>query len=142
MADIWKKCLTNPGGMRVILAFLYLFAAFGIPRSHTCQLVDKDMHHRHSGFSSQLFHSDSYIEVHHIITFNQNSLSDKTDSHELDCPACLFSLTSKAFKLCSNTSLYSTQTVLRTQVLPQLSFIKQIDGFCSAPPRAPPNIAS
>jgi len=142
MADISKKRFTNPRGIRVALAFLYLFATFGIPPSHTCPHVDKDIHHRHLECSIHLLHSDSFVEVHHTATFNQNSLSDKTNSHDLYCSACLYSMTSKAFKLCLNTSLYSTQTVVRTQVLPQLSFTKQFEWFRSAPLRAPPCIAS
>ena len=142
MADISKKWFTNPRGMLVALAFLYLFASFGIPPSHTCQRVDKDIHHRHLECSSHLLHSDSFVEVHHTVAYNQNSLSAKTDPHELYCPACLYSLTSKIFKLCSNTSLYSIQTVVKTQALRQLSFTKQLEWFCSAPLRAPPSIAS
>ena len=141
MANIWKKCVTNPGGIRVVLAFLYLLVTFGIPLSHKCWPADKDIHHRYSECSSLLLQSNSYVEVHHT-AFNQNRLSDKTDTHDLYCPACLYSLTCKAFKICSNTSLCSTQTVVRTQVLPQLSFIKQIEWFYSAPLRAPPSIAS
>ena len=137
MTNIWKKWLTGRGGMRVVLALLYLFATFGIPLSHTCKLGDKDGHNYHSECTSHQLQSDSSVEVHHT-AFNQNILSDRTDSHDLYCPACLYSLTSKAFKLYSNTSLYSAQTVVRTQVLPQLSFIKQLEWFCSAPLRAPP----
>ena len=142
MGNIWKKWFTNPGGMRVVLALLYGLATFGIPLGHTCQLADKDIHLRHLECSSHLLGNNSYAEVHHTATFNQNSLSDKTDFHDLYCPVCLYSLTSKAFKLCSKASLYSTQTVVRTQVLPQLNFIKQLEWFCSAPLRAPPSIAS
>jgi len=140
MADIWKKWLKNPRGMRVVLALLYLLATFGIPLSHTCKPADKDLHNCHTERASHQLQSDSYVEVHHTATFNQNGLSDKTDSHELYCPACLYSLTSKVF-VCSNVSLCSTQNVVRTQVLPQLSFTKQL-WFYSAPLRAPPSIAS
>ena len=142
MANIWEKWVAATGGMRSILALLYALTVFGIPLSHTCKLSYRDVHDRHSECSSHLLYNDSNVEVHHTATFNQNSLSDKTDSHELYCPACLFSLTSKAFKLYSNTSLCSIQTVVRTQVLPQLSFTKQLKWFCSAPIRAPPSITS
>ena len=142
MANIMKKWVTATWGIRVILAFLYLFATFGIPLSHTCQLTDKDIHNRHLECSSHLPGDDSYAEVHYTAVFNQNSLSDTTDSHDLYCPVCLYSLTPKAFKLCSNTSLCSTQNVVRTQILPELIFIKQLEWFCSAPLRAPPSIIS
>ncbi len=142
MACVSKRWFINPGRVRVFLAFLYLFVTFGIPLSHTCQPADNEVYNHHSEGTRHLLHSDSCVEVHHTATLNQNSLSEKADSHDMYCPACLFSLTSKAFKLCSNNSLCSTQTIVRTQVLPQLSFIKQFEWFCSAPLRAPPSIAS
>ena len=142
MSSILKKWIMLSGRIWVILALLYGLVAIGIPLNHTCQLADKDIHHRHSECSSHMLHSDSYVEVHHTAAFNQNSLSDKTDSHDLYCPACLYSLTSKVSKLCSNDSLCSIQTVVRTQVLPQLSFTKQLEWLCSAPLRAPPSITS
>ena len=141
MVNIWKKWFANPGGMRVVLVLLYLLATFDIPLSHTCQLTDKNVHNHNSECTSHLLQSNSYVEVHHT-AFNQNSLSGKTDAHDLYCPACLYLLTSKTAKLCSNTSLCSTQNVVRTQVLPQLSFIRQLEWFCSAPLRAPPSITS
>ncbi len=141
MANTWKKWLTYPGGIRVVLALLYLLATFGIPLNHICKLSDKDVHNHHSKCSSHQLQSDSYVEVHHT-AFNQNNLSDKTDSHDLYCPACLYSLSSKTFRACSNVSLCSTQTVIKTQILPQLSFIKQLEWFCSTPLRAPPCITS
>ena len=133
MGSVWKKWIATNGGMRVIVALLYLFTAFGVPLSHTCQLVDEDIHHCHSEYSSRLLYSDSYVKVRSVITFNQNGFTKTAESHVLSCPVCLHSLTSKAFKFCSNTSLYSTQTVISTQILLQLSFIKQIEWFCSAP---------
>ena len=104
-----KKGVTATLGMRLILAFLFLFASFCIPLSHTCQLADKDIYYHHSECSSHQVHGDNYVEVHHTATFNQNSFSDKTDSHDLYCPACLYSLTSKTFRVCSNVFLCSTQ---------------------------------
>lgn len=142
MADIWKKWLINSGGMRVVLALLYLLATFGIPLNHTCKLSDKDGYNYHSECINHQLQSDSYVEVQHTTTFNQNSLSDKTETHNLYCPACLFSLTSKAFRFCSNASLYSIQTVVRTQVLPQLNFTKQLEWLSSISLRAPPVITS
>ena len=141
MADIWKKWLKNPGGMRVVLAFLYLLATFGVPLSHTCQLADKDGYNYHSECTSYQLHNDSYVEVH-LTAFNQNNLSEKADSHNLYCPACLYSLTCKAFRVCSNGSLYSIQTVVRTQILPQLDFTKQLEWLSSISLRAPPSITS
>ena len=138
MTDIWKKWLTNPRQMRVAVALLYLLTSFDIPLSHTCQLADKSLHNCHSGCTSHLLHSDEHIEVQSVTGFNQNGLSETNKSHNMHCPVCLYSLTSKTFKLYSNTSLCSTQTAVRTQILPQLSFTKQLEWFCSNPLRAPP----
>ena len=141
MANIWKKGLVNSMRMRVALALLYLLATFAIPISHTCTLSNKDGNNYHSECISHHQQSDSSVELHYTV-FNQNILSGKTNSHELYCPACLYSLTYKAFKFCSKTSLCSIKTVIRIQVLPQLSFTKQLEWFCSAPLRAPPSMTS
>ena len=142
MVDIWKKLFTNRTRKQVFLTFLYLFVIFGIPLSHTCQSADKDIHHCRLESSSDLLNSDSYLEENHTAGFEQSSSSYKTDSHDLNCSACLFLLTAKVFELYPNISLYSTQTIAITQVLSQLNFIKQFKWLCSAPLRAPPIIAS
>ena len=142
MGNVREKWIATTGRMRVILAFLYLLATFVIPGSHTCQFAAKNIHRLHSEYSNRLLHSDSYIEVYHTATFSQNSFSGKTDSHNLYCLACLYSLSFKTFKPYLNISLRLTETVVKTHVLPQLSFTKQNEWFCSISPRAPPNIAS
>jgi len=142
MAYIWKKRLINQGKMRVVIASLYLLATFSIPLSHTCSSADDDIHHQHLECSEHTLQDGSYRHVHHTDAFSQNSLFEKADSHGLYCSACLYSLTSKTFKLYSKISLCSAQTIARTQVLPQFSFIKQLEWFCSAPLRAPPSMIS
>ena len=140
MVNIWKTWLTAPGGMRVVLAFLYLFATFGVPLSHTCQLADKDIHHRYSECTNHRHEGCNLTGLR--LAYSQSDCDNTNQPHSTYCSACLYSLTSKAFRLCSNASLCSTHTVVRTQVLPQLSFIKQLEWFCSAPLRAPPSITS
>ena len=140
MADIWKKWLKNPGGMRVVLAFLYLLATFGVPLSHTCQLADKDIHHRYSECTNHLHESCNLTGLR--LVFSQSNCDDKNQPHSTYCSACLYSLTSKTFRLCSNASLCSTQTVIRTQILPQLDFTKQLEWLSSISLRAPPSITS
>ena len=142
MANIWKKRLTNSGRVRVVFALLYLFTTFYTLPSHTCQRVDKDVHNQNSGYSNHFLRSEENIKACNAIAFNQNDITETTKFSTQYCPVCLFLLTSKAFRPCSNVSLYSTQTVVRTQFLPQLSFIKQLEWFCSAPLRAPPGITS
>ena len=142
MADVWKKWLRNRVGMRVVLALLYGLATFGIPLSHTCKLSHRDLDDQHLEYTSQQLHYESYVEVHHTATFNQNSFSNKADSHDQYCPACLYSLTSKTFRASSNISLCLIQAVTKPQILPQLNFAKEPYWFCSAPLRAPPVINS
>ena len=43
MDNVREKWIAATGRMRVILAFLYLLATFVFPRSHTCQLANKDV---------------------------------------------------------------------------------------------------
>ena len=140
MADIWKKWLNNPGGMRVILAFLYLLATFGIPLSHTCQLADKDIHRRYSECTNHR-HEDCNLTELRLVS-SQSNCDNKNQPHSTYCSACLYSLTSKAFKFYSNASLYPIQTVVRTQILPQLDFIKQLEWLSLVSLRAPPGITS
>ena len=140
MADIWKKWLKNPGWMRVVLAFLYLFTTFGTPLSHTCQLADKDIHRRYSECTNHRHEGCNLTGLR--LASSQSDCDNKNQPHSTYCSACLYSLTAKAFKFCSNASLYSIQAVVRTQILPQLNFTKQLEWFCSAPLRAPPSIAS
>ena len=142
MANIWKNWLKALGGLRVVLALLYLLATFSIPLSHTCHLADKDVHNYCSGCTGRGLLSDEHIEVQCVVVYNQNDTTETAKSHNKCCLACLYSLTSKAFKFYSNASLCSIKTVVKTQVLPQLSFTKQLEWFCSAPLRAPPSIAS
>ena len=142
MSNILKKLFTNHKRSRVFLAFLYLFATFGILANHTCQSSDNDINQCYLECSSDLLHSDNSVKVQHTGDFNQNSLSYKIDSHELNCSACIFLLTTKVFKLYPKTSLCSTLTVIRTQISRHSSFAKQLEWFCSASLRAPPIITS
>jgi len=139
MVGIRKKLLTNSGGMRVILVLLYVLATFGIPLSHTCQVADGDIR-QHSECADH-GHEDGKLSESGF-AFSQSNCDNENQPHSTYCAACLYLQTSKTFKLYPNTSLRPTQTVVRTQVLPQLSFVIQIEWFCSAQLRAPPSIAS
>lgn len=137
MADIWKKCLKNPRGMRIILVLSYLLTTFGIPLTHTCELADNDIHHYQSNCDGHQLHCDEPT----VTAFYQYDSAETDESHDQYCMACLHSITSKTFKLCSD-SLYATQTVVRNQVLPQSSFVMQLQWLSSAPLRAPPSMTS
>ena len=137
MANILNKWLRAPQGTQIILAFLYVLVALGIPLNHTCH-SGRNVYHCHLECPNHQLADDCYATAQHAIAFNQNNLPGKTEAHSLCCPVCLYLLISKAFRFCSNASLCSTQTAVRTQVLPQLSFTKQLEWFCSNPLRAPP----
>ena len=139
MRKTWKKRLTNPAGMRAVLALLYLLVSSGIPLGHTCQLVDK-VHHCYSKGTNHRHEDHSLTEIR--LAPNQSNCDNKNQFHRTHCSACLYSLNSKTSKLCSNISLCTTQTVLINQVPAQFSFTKQLEWFYSAPLRAPPSIAS
>ena len=140
MANIWKKWFTNSGGMRVVLVLLCLFVTFSIPLNHTCQLGNKDLYDCHSVCSSYQETEGNFAEARFVP--NQASYEGEDQCHSTYCLACLYSLTSKAFKFCSNASLYSIQAVVRTQILPQLDFTKQFEWLSSVSLRAPPSITS
>jgi len=143
MINVLKKQLKNALRMRVALAFLYLLTIFSVPLNHTCQsAVHKDVHNHHSECTGHRLLSDEHAKVRSVVAFSQHDVTETDKSHTDYCLACLYSLTSRAFKFHPNTPLYLTQTVVGTQLLPQLSFTKQIEWFCSVPPRAPPSITS
>ena len=139
MKQVSKKWSIKSRGMRVILAFLYLLAFFFVPLKHTWQVPGNDVHNHQFDCNDHQSHCDEHAGIRLVTAFYQFDSAETDKSHDQHCMACLHSLT---FKLCSNTSLRATQIVVRTQVLPQLNFIKQLEWFCSAPLRAPPSIAS
>ena len=142
MKQVSKKWPLDSMGMRAMLALLYLFALLCVPLGHTCQPADNDVHSHQLDCDDHQLHCNEHAGIRPIATFNQNDIAETNKSYDQHCSTCLHSLTWKNFKLCSITSLCSTQTVVRTQVLPQLSFIVQPEWFCSAPLRGPPCITS
>ena len=142
MVNVLKKNFTSHGQMRVVLALLYLLTTLSIPLSHTCQLAEKDAHNHHTECIGHQFQSNKCAEAHSAVALDQNDITETAKSQNHCCPACLYLLISKASKFCSNASLYSTQTVKRTQPLLQLGFTKQLEWLCSVSLRAPPSITS
>lgn len=137
MLVIWKKWRINPGGWRVVLTFLYLLTTVVIPLRHTCQ-SGRNVGCGHTECTKHQFEHACYAGVQPTPAFKQNGLSETGKPNDLLCPACLYLLISKTFKVCSNTSLYTTQTVVRVHVLSQLTFTRQLEWLCSVPLRAPP----
>ena len=138
MTGIWKKQFTNHGGMRVILALLYLLATFGIGLNHTCQLVDENAHNKHRECANHKHEDDNFVETRFV--FSQADCENKNQSRSVYCAACLYSLISKTFKLRSKISLCSIETTVRIQILPEFNFTKQLEWFSSIYLRAPPCI--
>ena len=141
MKQVSKKWSIKSRGMRVILAFLYLLAFFFVPLKHTCQVPGNDVHNHQFDCNDHQSHCDEHAGIRLVTAFYQFDSAETDKSHDQHCMACLHSLTFKTFKLCSN-SLYATQTVVRTQALPQLSFVMQLQWLSSAPLRAPPSMTS
>ena len=142
MADIWEKRFIHSGGMRVVLAFVYLLTIIVLPLSHTCRsgknvcsiCTEHIQHQRDPG---------CHAGEQPTVAFKQNGLFEIDESQNRLCQACLYSLTSKTYKPCSTTSLCSIQTAARARVLPPLSRLSiQLEWLCSVPLRAPPINAS
>jgi len=141
MNNAYKKWLINSGSMRVVFVMLYLLAIFAVPLSHTCHSSDKDVHDHQSSCDSHPLDCDASPHIGLVTTFCQYDSVEADESHSQHCMACMHSITSKTFKLCSD-SLYVTQTVVSTQVLAQSSFVMQFQWLVSAPLRAPPSMTS
>jgi len=136
MAGILKRWLKAFVGMRVVLALLYLLTTFGLPLNHTCQLAAKDIHHRYLELTNQRHCGNNFVE--------RKPESGQYDCDKADqpygtyCCACLYSITSKTFKLRSNVPLLSAEVVAETQKLPKPNPLKQVEWLCSISLRAPP----
>ena len=142
MHGVLKKWLENAWGMRVVLAFLYLLTSFSVPLNHTCQPAHKDVHNHHPECTGHRLLSDEHVKVRSVVAFSQHDITETAKSHNKQCLACLYSLAFKAFNLCSNTFVCPIQSVVRAQILSQLSFAKRPEWFSSISLRAPPSTIS
>ena len=138
MFNIWVKWVAASGGTRLILAFLYAFVSLNVSLNHTCRPSSKDVYCCHSESASHQSQIDGHVAAQSITVFNQNTSATENNSNDLYCLACLYSLTSKAFKLYSNTSVCLAQVIFHTQFISQLSFTKQLECLTSVSLRAPP----
>ena len=138
MFNIWVKWVAASGGTKLILAFLYAFASLNFSLNHTCRPSSKDVYCCQSESASHQSQTDGHAVVQSITVFSQSTSSTENKSNDLYCLACLYSLTSKAFKLCSNTSICLAQVIFLTQFISQLSFKKQLECLTSVSLRAPP----
>ena len=140
MNIVWIKWTVTTVRTPVFFALLYLLATFITPLSHTCQLANKDVCEHYSEYKNHRQIDDNFVKLR--IISNHTNCDNNNQSHNTYCSACLHLLDSKTFRFYSVASLCSTQVIVRTQVLPQLTFSQQLEWFCSIPPRAPPNIVS
>ena len=136
MTSIWNRWFMACRGVRIILAFSYLFVTFIVPLTHTCHPVDKDVYCHRSEYAS---HRYGYLTESKFV-FGWSNYDNTNRPHSTCCLACLYSIISKTFNPYLGTSLCLIQTVIKTQVLPQLSFTKQFERLSSLSLRAPPGI--
>ena len=138
MANIWEKWISATGGMRLIIAFLYAFVSLSISLHHTCRHSPKNIYNCQSACAVHRSDVDGHSTVLSGAAFFQNASAEETESHLSYCPACLYSLISKAFESGPNTSLLLVQAIVKTQVMPQLSYVEQLQWLTSVSLRAPP----
>lgn len=142
MFTLLKKWFSASLCMRVIVALLYGLVTLTVPLNHTCYLAKEEPHGHHLEDSSCHFAEASRAGTRLTIALNQNSSDGKVLSRRQYCPACLYSLTSKLFKLNSAASLASVEAVVKIRFIHHLNFTKQFEWFSSAPLRAPPVVTS
>lgn len=142
MFTLLKKWFSASLCMRVIVALLYGLVNFIAPLNHTCHSTKEYPHDCHLKNSNCHFAEESCARTRHKIALNQNSSDDKVFSYGQFCLACLYSLTSKLFKLNSATSLVSVEAVVKVRFIYHFNFTKQFEWLSSIPLRAPPIITS
>jgi len=142
MFTLLKKWFSASLCMRVIVALLYGLVNFTVPLNHTCYSAKEDPYGCYLAHPSCQFTDGSCARTRHKIALNQNISDDKVFSYGQFCLACLYSLTSKLFKLNSATSLVSVDAFVKVRFIYHLNFTKQFEWFSSAPLRAPPIITS
>jgi hypothetical protein len=142
MFTLLKKWFGASLCMRVIVALLYGLITLTASLHHTCYSAKEEPHGCHSAHPSCQFTDGSCAGTLLNIELNHKSSNSKVLSYSKYCLACLYSLTSKLFKLNSATSLVSVEAVVKVRFICHLNFIKQFEWFSSAPLRAPPIVTS
>jgi len=142
MFTFLKKWFSASLCMRVIVVFLYGLVNFTLLLNHTCYSTKEELHSCHLENSSYHFGEESYARTRIEIELNQNSSNSIVLSYRQYCPACLYSLTSKLYKLNSTASMVSVEAVVKIRLIYHLNFTKQFEWLSSAPLRAPPIVMS
>jgi hypothetical protein len=142
MITLLKKRFYASPYMRVIVALFYGLINFTVLLNHTCCSAKEEPYGCHIENSSCHFPEESCAGTRPKIALNQNSADGKVSSRRQYCSACLYSLTSKLFRLNSAVFMASVDAVVETRVILHLNFTKQLEWFSSAPLRAPPILTS
>jgi len=142
MFTVLKKRFSTSLCMRVIVALLYGLVNFTLLLNHTCYSTKEEQHGCHLENSSYLFGEESCAGTRIEIEFNQNSSNSNVLSYRQYCPACLYLLTSKLFRLNPAAPLILVEAVVRVRFIYHLNFTKQFEWLSSAPLRAPPIVIS
>ncbi len=142
MFTLLKKWFNASLCMRVIVALLYGLVNFTVHLNHTCYSAKEEPYGCHSAHPSCQFTDGGCARTRLNIKLNHESSNSTVLSYSKYCLACIYSLTSKLFKLNSATSLVSVEAVVKVRFIYHLSFTKQFEWFSSAPLRAPPIVTS
>jgi len=129
-------------GMRVVIALIYGLVNITVLLNHTCCSIKEDLHSCHLDDSNCHFAEDSCDVIHLKIDFNQRSSNGKVLSYRDSCPACLYLLISKLYKLNQAIPQVSGENVVIVRFIYHLNFTKQFEWLSSGPLRAPPIVTS
>jgi len=137
MSSLIKKRTKDRKMVQLTVAVVCLFVTFVIPLNHTCDRSETCSSGSHFD-RSDCPDSESHTTARFEVTPKQGSYGVKTLSHRDRCLACLYSISPKICKLGLSTSLISTDTIAKVQVLSICSFIDQFKWLSSHLLRAPP----
>jgi hypothetical protein len=138
MVIFLKKRFGASYRMRAVIALLYGLVNFAAPLNHTCYSMKEYPHGCNLEESNCHFSEESCAGTHLGIELNKNGSKNKVLSDRGRCPACLFSLISKLYKLNQATLQILGEDVVKVQFVYPLNFTKQFEWLSSAPLRAPP----
>lgn len=142
MFSFLKKRFGASFGMRIVVASMYGLVNITVILNHTCYSIKEDLYGCHLEDSNCHF-SEGSCDVRHLeIEHNQSSSDSKVLSYRESCPACIYSLTSKLYKLNQSIPHALGEDVVRVRFIYHLYFIKQFEWLSSVPLRAPPIVTS
>lgn len=141
MFTFLKKRFGASCGMRVVIASMYGLVNFTVILNHTCYSI-QDLHDCHLEDWNFHFTEGSCDVRYPEIELNQSSSNSKVLSYRESCPACIYSFTSKLYKLNQATPQVLVEDVVKVRFLYHSNFTKQFEWLSSAQLRAPPIVTS